>query len=347
VVITVGWEGETVKMLDQRLLPGRIKYLYLKTAAQVAQAIRKMVTRGAPAIGIAAAMGLALGAAGIRARNRAAWERRFETLCRTMIQARPTAVNLAWAVGRMKALVAARPEASPDELAGLLRAESQRVLDEDVAACRAMGRVGAAFLPERATVMTHCNAGSLATGGYGTALGVIRAAVEAGKAIEVIANETRPYLQGARLTAWELNQDNIPVRIITDNMAGALMARGLVDAVVVGADRIAINGDVANKVGTYSLSVLARTHRIPFYVAAPVSTIDPDCPSGAQIPIERRPSSEVTRLAGRLIAPAGIEAIYEAFDVTPARNIRAIFTERGAVTPPGKAGLKRLLAQAP
>lgn len=345
--MTVGFKDGAVLMLDQRVLPLKTKYLTLTSPDQVIQAIKKMAIRGAPAIGCAAALGLALGAAKIKASQRPAWERGFERLCRRMIAARPTAVNLAWAVRRMSQVVKKNPEAKVAELVALLRAESEKILAEDVASNRRLGQVGAAFLPKKATVLTHCNAGALATGGYGTALGVIRAAREAGKKIEVIADETRPFLQGARLTAWELRQEDIPVKVITDNMAGALMSKGLVDAIIVGADRIAANGDVANKIGTYSLAILAKAHHIPFYVAAPVSTIDPDCPTGQEIPIEERPAREVTHLAGRRIVPEGVGVYNPAFDVTPARYITAIFTERGAARRPYRKTIKSLLERKP
>ncbi len=347
MVMTIGWRDDAVVMLDQRVLPNQVKFLTLRTAAQIIEAIRRMVIRGAPAIGIAAAMGLALGADRLKVKQRPAWERHFQRLSQRMLRARPTAVNLAWAVRRMSKVVEDHPQAEPPELAALLRRESELILAEDVAACRALGAVGAAFLPDEATVLTHCNAGALATGGYGTALGVIRAAMEAGKRIAVIADETRPFLQGARLTAWELKEDGIPVRLATDSMAGALMAQGLIDAVVVGADRIAANGDVANKIGTYSVAVLAKIHRVPFYVAAPVSTIDPECPRGEEIPIEQRAQGEVTHFQGRLIAPRGVGAYNPAFDVTPAKYVAAIFTERGALKPPYGQSLKRLWAQTP
>ncbi|MBW2617346.1 MAG: S-methyl-5-thioribose-1-phosphate isomerase [Deltaproteobacteria bacterium] len=343
--MTIGWDGEAVMMLDQRLLPEETKFLTLNSPTQVIQGIKEMAIRGAPAIGCAAALGLALGAAQIKTSNRGEWEKKFEKLGQEMTGARPTAVNLAWAVRRMVRVVKDNPLAEAAELAALLRAESEKVLAEDVAANKALGRVGAAYLPERATVLTHCNAGALATGGYGTALGVVRAACEAGKKIEVIADETRPFLQGARLTAWELAEDHIPVKVITDSMAGALMAKGLIDAVIVGADRIAANGDVANKIGTYTVAVLAMTHHLPFYVAAPLSTIDPDCSSGEDIPIEERDPKEVTHLAGRRITPQGVGVYNPAFDVTPARYVSAIFTERGAAEAPYAESIKALLAQ--
>ncbi len=342
MVVTIGWRGENVIMLDQRVLPNVKRFLTLKSTAQVVTAIKRMVIRGAPAIGVAAAFGLALGARRIKARRRDQWDKAFAKLCREMAAARPTAVNLVWAVERMERLAAAHPEAAPAELAGLIRREADLMYEEDLAANRAMGQVGAQFVPDGARVLTHCNAGALATAGYGTALGVIRAAVESGKRVEVLADETRPFLQGARLTAWELRQDRIPVKVLTDGMAGSLMAKGLIDLVVVGADRIAMNGDVANKIGTYTVAVLAKEHRVPFYVAAPVSTIDPRCPDGSRIPIEQRDPREVTHFAGRQVTPKGVGVLNPAFDVTPAKYVTAIFTEKGAVKAPYGAGLKKL-----
>lgn len=343
MVMTIGWDGDDILMLDQRILPGKTDFLRLRSTAQVIESIKKMVIRGAPAIGCAAAMGLALGGAKIRVKTRSAWEKKFAELSTAMAQARPTAVNLVWAVNRMNKLVADNPDASVDQLKDMLRLESEKVLAEDIEINKAMGRVGAEFIPDGATVLTHCNAGALATGGYGTALGVIRAAVEAGKKINVLADETRPWLQGARLTAWELKEDNIPVKVITDNMAGALMAQGVIDCAVVGADRIAINGDVANKIGTYSVAVLADVHDIPFYVAAPTSTVDPNTPSGEKIPIEQRNSREVTHIGNKQITPDGVEVLHPAFDVTPARLVKAIFTEKGASQNPHEPNLRRML----
>ena len=312
----IRWTHEALQLLDQRKLPGEVVYVECRTAADVARAIRDMIVRGAPAIGVAAAFGLALASKRDDDISIAAEELR---------RARPTAVNLAWAVDRMLA-AAARGED--------LEREAQKMFDEDVESNRRIGRNGAALLGNRATLLTHCNAGALATAGYGTALGVVRAAVEAGKTIAVFADETRPYLQGARLTAWELQQDGIDVTLITDNMAGHFFQQGKFDAVVVGADRIAANGDTANKIGTYTVAVLASAHDVPFYIAAPWSTIDVNCPSGADIPIEERSATEVVEMFGRRVAPEGIAVRHPAFDVTPARLITAIITDRGVLRPP-------------
>ena len=342
---TIEWRDDSIAMLDQRLLPNRVEYRILNNTSRLIWALQVMVIRGAPAIGVAAAMGVAQGAAKIRARSREAWDRSFKRICDRIAAARPTAVNLGWAVRRMEALARANQHLKPAEMARLLREESVLMLEEDIAANKALGRIGAAYLPRKATVLTHCNAGALATCGYGTALGVIRAAVEDGKEITVIADETRPFLQGARLTAWELLQDHIPVKVAPDNMAASLMAQGRVDAVVVGSDRIAINGDVANKIGTYQVALGAKTHGVPFYVAAPNSTIDPDCPSGEMIPIEERTPLEVSHYMGKRISPRGVEVMNQAFDVTPAKYVKAIFTETGAADPPNKKNLKALLTQ--
>jgi methylthioribose-1-phosphate isomerase len=304
-----------VRLLDQRLLPDEERWLSLGGAAEVAEAIRTLAVRGAPAIGVAAAYALAC---------EARWGASREVMDRAaqrLVKARPTAVNLAWAVNRMAPLFG--------EGADRLLAEAHAIRDEDEAACRRIGALGAPLVPDRARILTHCNAGALATAGYGTALGVVRAAFEAGKGVSVFADETRPFLQGARLTAWELHRDGIPVTLLTDGMAGWLMQRGEICCVVVGADRIAANGDVANKIGTYALAVLARHHRLPFYVAAPWSTVDLATPTGDSIPIEERGSDEVVLVAGKRIAPAGVLARYPAFDVTPAELVTAIITERG------------------
>jgi len=320
--------GDFVRLLDQRLLPHEETWLALASATAVAEAIRNLAVRGAPAIGVTAAYALACEAR--RGASRAALEAAAEHL----VQARPTAVNLGWAVKRMAARFA--------EGASTLLREAHAIRDEDEAACRRIGELGAALIPEKAHILTHCNAGALATAGYGTALGVVRAAFEAGKGVSVFADETRPFLQGARLTAWELQRDGIPVTLLTDGMAGWLMQRGEIACVVVGADRIAANGDVANKIGTYSLAVLARHHGLPFYVAAPWSTVDLATPSGAAIPIEERESEEVVMLAGRRIAPVGVRARYPAFDVTPAALVTAIVTERGVAREPNREALRRL-----
>ncbi|HTO69634.1 MAG TPA: S-methyl-5-thioribose-1-phosphate isomerase [Myxococcota bacterium] len=335
---TVRLDGEAVVLLDQRRLPEEELYLKLESGEAVARAIEDMAVRGAPAIGVAAAMGVAVELA--RAPD-AELEATLYSVSARLARTRPTAVNLRWALERMRAALgeARAAGAGPAALREAARAEAQRIADEDVASCRAIGDAGAALVPQGARVLTHCNAGALATAGYGTALGVVRSAARAGRLAHVVAQETRPFLQGARLTAWELSRDGIPVRLITDSMGGALMARKDVDLVVVGADRIAANGDVANKIGTYTLAVLARAHGLPFYVAAPFSTVDLALATGAEIPIEERSSEEVTVLAGRRIAPEGVVALHPAFDVTPADFVTAIITERGVVRPPFAPGL--------
>jgi methylthioribose-1-phosphate isomerase len=311
----IRWRGDRLELLDQRLLPEKTEYVACRSAEEVAQAIRDMVVRGAPAIGCAAAFGVVLGKGSRKS---------FDILAKS----RPTAVNLFWALERMKK-------------AQNLEAEAGAIFEEDLAANRAMGKLGAELIPDGARVMTHCNTGALATAGYGTALGVIRASK--GKNISVIANETRPYLQGARLTAWELVQEGIPCTLITDSMAGHLMSRGEVDVVIVGADRIAANGDVANKIGTYPLAVLAKRHGIPFYVAAPLSTFDPKIPDGSQIPIEERPAAEVTGYRGTRWAPEGVSVRNPAFDVTPAELVTAIISEKGIASPPYRESIAALL----
>ncbi len=339
---TVAWAGDRVRLLDQTRLPLDEVFLELRDYREVAAAIREMRVRGAPAIGVTAAFGMALAALEARQLDRPAFDAAL-TAARSLLAAtRPTAVNLFWALERMATLAASA--ASVSDAVEALVAEAQAIQAEDLAANRRLGRFGAELLPQRATVLTHCNAGALATAGYGTALGVVRAAVEAGKQIEVFADETRPLLQGARLTAWELQQNGIPTTLIADTMAGHFMSRGAIDCVVVGADRIAANGDVANKIGTYQVAVLAKEHGLPFYVAAPWSTVDLAIASGAEIPIEERAPEEVTSFGGRRTAPAGIAVRNPAFDVTPARYVTAIITERGVARPPLGEALARLAA---
>jgi methylthioribose-1-phosphate isomerase len=331
-------------MIDQRKLPLVETWLDLETPEEVAGAITDMVVRGAPAIGISAAFGIALGASQAAADPGVDLDARLDEIYGFMNEARPTAVNLRWAVERMRRVAAlGRADGMDDAaLAGRLEQEAAQIHREDLAACKAMGRNGAELVPQQATILTHCNAGGLATAGYGTALGVVRGAVEAGKRIRVLADETRPFLQGSRLTAWELMRDDIDTTLITDNMAGALMRDGEVDLVVVGSDRIAANGDIANKIGTYTVAVLARENAVPFYVAAPLSTIDFDCPDGSRIPIEERDASEVTELFGQRVAPEGVNVRNPAFDVTPAEYVTAIITEHGVARPPYKDSLAEL-----
>lgn len=326
-------EGDRVFLLEQRELPAWERYVSLGSAAEVAEAIQAMVVRGAPAIGIAAAYGMALAARAARDESPDGYQAAMRRAGSLLAAARPTAVNLSWAVRRALAMAEQHAELSGGARAKAMAALGRSIHRQDVEACRAMGRIGAARMPASGAVLTHCNAGALATGGYGTALGVIRAAVGSGKPIRVLADETRPYLQGARLTAWELHKDGIPVEVIGDAMAGWLMRRGEVQAVVVGADRIARNGDVANKIGTYALACLARHHRVPFYVAAPWSTVDLGTADGDAIPIEERSAEEVAVIGGRRMVPEGVHARHPAFDVTPAELVTAIFTERGEFEP--------------
>ncbi|HEV3110691.1 MAG TPA: S-methyl-5-thioribose-1-phosphate isomerase [Candidatus Binataceae bacterium] len=341
---TVQWRAGSVRMIDQRLLPGREVYRVYKDYRGVAEAIRSMVIRGAPAIGVAAAMGVALGLKGTSGERARA---RFAIVARALKAARPTAINLAWAVDRMGRVIAEHSSLDAPALFARLRKEAIAIHDQDIAANRALGAFGAALISDDpAQILTHCNAGALATAGYGTALGIVRAAREAGKRVSVIADETRPFLQGARLTAWELKKDHIPVTLIADNMAGMVLSRGGISCVIVGTDRVAANGDVANKIGTYPLAVMARRHGVPVYVAAPLSSIDLNCPTGAQIPIEERAASELTEIAGRRIAPAGVRTFNPAFDVTPAELVTAIVTERGVARPPYNVSLAALKAAA-
>ena len=347
MIKTVEWTNEGVRMLDQRLLPNEEKYLTLRSYEEVADAIKKMVVRGAPAIGVSAAMGLALGASQSVGTSVADLDYDFDFMCKVMAATRPTAVNLFWAIERMRrALAKAKTETSDvEQVKQRLVDEALAIFQEDIESNRALGRFGAELIPDGATVLTHCNAGALATAGdYGTALGVIRGAIDTGKRVAVIADETRPFLQGSRLTAWELSKDNIPVTIITDNMAGHVMKQGKVDCVIVGADRIAGNGDTANKIGTYMVAVLAHQHQIPFYVAAPISTIDLAIASGEGIPIEERDAKEVTHVRDHRLAPEGVNVQNFAFDVTPNELIAAIITDRGVARSPYGESLAALVA---
>src|SRR5947208_5162369 len=338
---TIEWQDGAVVMLDQRLLPTREVYRTYRDYRGVARAIKEMVIRGAPAIGVAAAMGIALGARQLKKIDR---PEEFDRLCQVFAATRPTAVNLFWAIERMRAVYIRTRAQGRDALCAHLERAARKLRDEDIAANRRLGRYGTTLIPEGATVLTHCNAGALATAGYGTALGVIRAAWEQGKKITVVVPETRPFLQGARLTAWELMKDCIPVTLITDNMVGHFMQKGQIDCVVVGTDRTAANGDVANKIGTYTTAVLASRHSIPFYVAAPISSIDLACPDGTHIPIEERAPREVTHVFDRQIAPSGVRVANPAFDVTPAELVSAIVTERGVARQPLAPALARLVS---
>jgi methylthioribose-1-phosphate isomerase len=344
MIPTLTWTDDGVRFIDQTKLPLEESYVTAGSYEEVADAIVTMVVRGAPAIGVSAAYGIALGAKGTRAATAAEFAPEFERICARLAGTRPTAVNLFWAIDRMKGLFGnlLASGATLGQIKERLLAEANAMYDEDIAACKAMGAFGGELLPKEAGVLTHCNAGALATCGYGTALGVIRAAVEQGKSIHVYADETRPFLQGARLTAWELMADGIPTTVICDNMAASLMRRGKIQAVVVGADRIAANGDTANKIGTYNVAILAREHGIPFYVAAPWSTIDMATPMGDAIPIEERPEVEVTHHGGKQLTPHGVGICNPAFDVTPAKYVTAIVTERGVLRAPYSGSLREL-----
>jgi len=340
---TIEWTPEgAVRLLDQRRLPAEEVYVECRDMAAVARAIRTMQIRGAPAIGVAGAMGLALAAQTIQTNSFAAFYSELSRQGEVLRRTRPTAVNLAWGIERMQRCAELYKALPVAEIVQALIREAQRIREEDIQGNRAIGAYGQGLIPDGAAVLTHCNAGALATAGYGTALGVIRAAHAAGTRLSVWAGETRPFLQGARLTAWELQQDGIAVTLITDNMAGHLMQRGQIDLIIVGADRIASNGDVANKIGTYTLAVLAQAHGLPFYVAAPLSTLDLSIGDGAAIPIEERDPEEVTSWAGVRTAPVGIRAHNPVFDVTPHRYITAIITDRGVVRPPYDASLAAL-----
>ncbi|HTD54772.1 MAG TPA: S-methyl-5-thioribose-1-phosphate isomerase [Silvibacterium sp.] len=345
MIPTLEWTESGVRLLDQTRLPLEETYVLAGSYQEMADAIKTMIVRGAPAIGVSAAMGVALGVKHSEAADLAALKPEFDQICSVLAATRPTAVNLFWAIERMRnrfSELAAEPGITLHAICTGLSEEAQRMYQEDIAACRAMGDHGAPLLPKEGGVLTHCNAGALATCGYGTALGVIRSAVEQGHQIQVYADETRPFLQGARLTAWELMHDGIPTTVICDNMAASLMRRGKIRAVVVGADRIAANGDVANKIGTYGVAVLAREHGIPFFVAAPWSTIDLETATGDEIPIEERAAVEVTHHAGKQLTPNGVGVENPAFDVTPARYVTAIITERGVLRAPYSESLQEL-----
>jgi methylthioribose-1-phosphate isomerase len=342
MIQTLEWTPRGVVFIDQTKLPTEEVYVTCTTHQQVADVIRNMVVRGAPAIGVAAAMGIALGVQNSNAENAADLKKDLDEISETIRQTRPTAVNLFWAIRRMQDKFAGLTNLPVERMKKAMIEESQRMHAEDIAANQAMGRHGATLMPSSGGVLTHCNAGALATAGYGTALGVIRAAVEAGKKIHVYADETRPFLQGSRLTAWELMKDGIPTTVISDNMAGVMMQQGKIGAIVVGADRIAANGDVANKVGTYTVAILAKEHGIPFYVAAPISTVDLETPDGSKIPIEQRNKREVSHIAGKQMVPDGVEIENPAFDVTPAKYVAAIITEKGIARAPYGESLQKL-----
>jgi methylthioribose-1-phosphate isomerase len=346
MIQTLEWTDKGVRFLDQTKLPTEESYVTATTYQQVADAIRTMIVRGAPAIGVAAGMGIALGMKNSKAETVGDLKKDFDQICKEIGETRPTAVNLFWAIRRMQEKFETLRVRPMPQIKQALIEEAQRIHAEDIAANQAMGRHGATLMPASGGVLTHCNAGALATAGYGTALGVIRAAVEQGKKIHVYADETRPFLQGSRLTAWELIKDGIPTTVISDNMAGAMMSYGKIGAIVVGADRIAANGDVANKIGTYTVAVLAKEHGIPFYVAAPISTVDLATPDGSGIPIENRNVKEVSHIAGKQMVPDGVEIENPAFDVTPAKYVTAIITERGIARAPYEDSLRKLAEEA-
>src|SRR5262245_58181643 len=342
MIQTLEWTDRGVRFLDQRKLPTEEVYVNCTTYQQVADVIRNMVVRGAPAIGVAAGLGIALGVKNSKAESVGELKKEFDEICDVIGKTRPTAVNLFWAIRRMQQKFESLRVRPVEQIKREIVEEGKRMHAEDIAINQAMGRHGAALMPASGSVLTHCNAGALATAGYGTALGVIRAAVEQGKKIHVYADETRPFLQGSRLTAWELMKDGIPTTVISDNMSGAMMKQGKIGAIVVGADRIAANGDVANKIGTYTVAILAKEHNIPFYVAAPISTVDLDTPDGSKIPIEQRNAREVTHIAGKQMTPEGVEIENPAFDVTPAKYVTAIVTERGIARAPYENSLRDL-----
>ncbi len=342
---TIAWKDNRVVILDQRRLPEEEAYLECLDAHAVAEAIKAMAIRGAPAIGIAAAMGIALGALGIDKKDFTPFYQELSSICKTLKTARPTAINLRWALERMKGVCETNKEKAVEAIKGLLVKEALAILAEDIETNKRIGEQGKDLIHANDTILTHCNAGALATGGYGTALGVIRRAWEEKKGLKVIATETRPLLQGARLTAWELTREGIPVTLITDNMVGYLMQQGEINLCIVGADRIASNGDVANKIGTYTVAILAKEHGIPFYVAAPLSTFDRNTKTGKDIPIEERDAAEVVTLWGRCLAPRGIKVRNPAFDVTPHRYVSAIVTEQGVIRPPFEKTLTCILGK--
>lgn len=343
MIPTIKWEDNYIYLIDQRKLPNRKEWFVCRTVQDVIAAIREMAIRGAPAIGVAAGMGLALGAQSIDTENYGIFRKRFLEMAEQMKSARPTAVNLKWAVERMIKIVEGMHDGQVEEIKETIRKESQMILERDIEINHEIGQRGLALIPDTASILTHCNAGALATGGYGTALGVIRAASEAGKDIHVFVDETRPLLQGMRLTAFELREDNIPATVIVDSAAGYLMRKKRIDLVITGADRIASNGDMANKIGSYQLAVLAKENKIPFYVAAPLSSFDLDLENGDLIPIEEREPEEVLSFAGHLVGPEGVNAYNPAFDITPAQYISALITEKGVLTPPYRSGIKDLL----
>ena len=342
MIKTVEWTEDGVCFIDQTKLPTEEVYVTCKTYQEVADAIRTMIVRGAPAIGVTAGMGVALGVRESQATSKEELKREFSQICEVIGATRPTAVNLFWGIRRMQQKFAEVSDQPIPAIKQALVAEAKRMHAEDIASNQAMGQHGAVLLPSSGGVLTHCNAGALATAGYGTALGVVRAAHDAGKTIEVFADETRPFLQGSRLTAWELHKDRIPVTVIADNMAATVLSQNKIDCVVVGTDRTAANGDVANKIGTYPLAVMARRHGVPFYVAAPLSSIDLDCPDGAAIPIEERSGRELTEYGGKQLTPKGVRTFNPAFDVTPAELVTAIITERGVAYPPYTESLRAL-----
>ncbi len=342
VIRTLAWRNQQLFLLDQTQLPLKEVYVRCSTYREVAQAITKMVVRGAPAIGVAAAFGIALGARQSRTQDPEAFLRHVAKVGQTLLMTRPTAVNLRWAIERMKAVACQNIGKGVRAVQDDLREEALRILEEDIQVNREIGRQGKILIKDGFSILTHCNAGALATAGYGTALGVIRAAREAGKRVHVFVDETRPFLQGSRLTAWELKKERIPCTLIADNMAGALMAQGKIHLAIVGADRIAANGDVANKIGTYTVAVLCHVHKIPFYVAAPTSTVDLDTPTGEEIPIEHRRGVEITTLGGRRLAPERIRVFNPAFDVTPHRYIHGIITEKGILRKPFRKNLQNI-----